>query len=145
MKNIVKIAGVLVVAFVIFAFGKDSENFAAVNPTYQTFGLDTITNTGTETKSVSATFASAHHYVAQIQTTRISGTPSIKFYLEQTAATGSTRWAKVDSVSVVSHTGTTSWTMAKPYIYGNKLRITAAGSGTHSTSFRIDFLAKPTK
>ena len=149
MKNALKIFGLFAALFVIFAFGKEdnkeAESLILANSVPQVFGLDTITNTGTETKSISATFASAYQYVAQIQTTRISGTPSIKFYLEQTAATGSTRWAKVDSVSVVSHTGTMNWTMAKPYIYGNKLRITAVGSGTQSVSFRIDFLAKPTR
>lgn len=105
--------------------------------------LDTITNAENDTLLLNEILASPYQYSYQVRMANISGTRSIKFYLEQTSATGSTRWMKVDSL-------TTSGAVINDYLmrgantYGNKHRIIVDGTGTEVVSYKVDGWLKKT-
>jgi len=105
--------------------------------------LDTITNAEKDTLTLGEVLASPYQYSYQVRLANISGTRSIKFYLEQTSGTGSTRWMKVDSL-------TTSGAVINDYLmkgadtWGNKHRILVHGSGTEVVSYKVDGWLKKT-
>ncbi len=98
---------------------------------------DTITNAANDTLSLNYILASPYQYSYQIRLTNISGTRSIKFYLEQISATGSTRWMKVDS-AITSGSTINDYLMKGANTWGNKHRIIVDGAGTQSTAYQVD-------
>lgn len=98
---------------------------------------DTITNANNDTLSLNYILASPYQYCYQIQLTNISGTRNIKFYLEETAATGSSRWMKVDS-AITSGSTVNVYRMRGAQVYGNKQRVIVDGTGTQSTAYQVD-------
>lgn len=110
---------------------------------YKPWTKDTITNAGSDVLTLPNVLSSPYQYAFQIRMTNISGTRNVKFYLEQTAATGSTRWMKVDS-AITSGSAINDYLMRGANTYGNKLRISVVGSGTQSTAYQVDGLLKKT-
>lgn len=104
---------------------------------------DTITNAANDTLTVPSVYPSAYQYCTQIRLTNISGTRSIKFYLEQVATPGSTRYMKVDS-AITSGSTVNDYMMKGANLWGYKYRIIVDGSGTQSTAYQVDWLAKKT-
>jgi len=102
----------------------------------------TITNAGKDTLTLPYILASPYQYCFQIAMSNTSGTRNVKFYLEQTAATGSTRYMKVDSA--ITTGSVPSYMMRGTNVYGNKFRVLAIGAGTQVTKYRIDGLLKKT-
>lgn len=105
--------------------------------------LDTITNAENDTLTLGEVLASPYQYSYQIRLANISGTRSIKFYLEQTSGTGSTRWMKVDS-AVTSGSTINDYLMKNAETWGNKHRIIVDGTGTQSVSYKVDGWLKKT-
>ena len=104
---------------------------------------DTITNAESDTLTLGEVLASPYQYSYQIRLGNISGTRSIKFYLEQTSGTGSTRWMKVDS-SVTSGSTINDYLMKGANTWGNKHRIVIIGAGTEVVTYKVDGWLKKT-
>lgn len=109
----------------------------------KTYTLDTLTNAANDTLSVPWILESPYQYCYQFKVTNISGTTSIKVYLEQRNYTASTEWTKVDSVSLAADPG--SGIMKGANTWGLGHRLIVDGAGTQSTSYRASALLKPTK
>lgn len=105
--------------------------------------LDTITNAENDTLSLGEILASPYQYSYQVRLANVSGTRSIKFYLEQTSATGSTRWMKVDSLTT-SGAVINDYLMKSAETWGNKHRIIVDGTGTQVVSYKVDGWLKKT-
>lgn len=105
--------------------------------------LDTITNAENDTLTLNYILASPYSYSYQIKLANISGTRDIKFYLEQTNATGSTRWMKVDS-AVTTGSTVNAYLMEGANTWGNKHRIIVDGTGTQVVSYHADGWLKKT-
>lgn len=116
---------------------------ASSGAVYKAWTKDTITNAANDTLTLGYILSSPYQYAFQIRMTNISGTRAVKFYLEQTAATGSTRYMKVDS-AITSGTTVNDYLMKGQNVWGNKYRIIVDGSGTQSTAYQVDGLLKKT-
>lgn len=96
---------------------------------------DTLTNTEKDTISFSDNIASLYTYCFQPVITQLSGTASVKVYLDQsTASSGTTDWTAIDS--------TASLTNAAPRgildgtdLLGYRYRLRFVGSGTASVRY----------
>ena len=113
------------------------------NAIVKSWVVDTITNAENDTLLLGEILASAYQYAYQIRMANISGTRSIKFYLEQTSATGSSRWMTVDS-AITSGAVINNYLMRNANTWGNRHRIIIDGTGTQSISYKIDGWLKRT-
>jgi len=113
------------------------------NAIVKSWAVDTITNAENDTLSLGEVLASAYQYSYQVRLINLSGTRSIKFYLEQTSATGSSRWMTVDS-AITSGAVINNYLMRDANTWGNRHRIIIDGTGTQSISYKVDGWLKRT-
>lgn len=109
----------------------------------KSWAKDTITNAANDTLTFPGVLASPYQYCYQVRLTNISGTRSIKFYLEQVSASTSTRWMKVDSM-VTSGSTINDYLMKGANTWGIKNRVIVDGAGTQSTAYQLDAIMKKT-
>ena len=158
MKNALWLLFILAIAGIAATYNPDAKTIDVVTETEsgyvvdyaptgmtiaKTWSLDTITNAENDTLLLNYILASPYQYSYQIKLANISGTRGIKFYLEQTNATGSTRWMAVDS-AVTSGSTINAYLMEGANTWGNKHRIIVDGSGTQVVSYHVDGWLKKT-
>lgn len=119
------------------------EYYQSSGAVVKAFTKDTITNAANDTLNLNFILASPYQYAAQVRMTNISGTRNVKFYLQQTAATGSNRWMTVDS-AITSGSTINDYLMRGANTWGNKYRIIVDGTGTQSTAYQVDAYFKKT-
>ena len=109
----------------------------------KSWALDTITNAEKDTLILGELLVSPYQHSYQIRMANISGTRSIKFYLEQTSATASGRWMVVDS-AITSGAAINNYLIRNANTFGNRHRIIVTGTGTQLVSYKVDGWLKKT-
>ncbi len=144
-------------AFVLCLLGISLQSAGSKGPSEKIraiYRLDTITNTEVDTfgltkrTSTTANNALASYeplislYTLDVSVVRtsISGTPNVKVYLEKSATTTptATGWLTIDSTTTTSGVGQISISEMRGEIY----RFRVKGTGTQSTSYKMDCLLK---
>ena len=136
--------------------GEAAKMYWAVGGYYRTnYRLDTITNAEQDTFGlVSRTSTTAANALAsyspflslyslnlKIRRTNISGTTSVKMYLDESVTTTptATGWVTVDSTTT---TGATVGIINRSELLGEIYRIRIVGAGTQSSSYLVQGIAK---
>ena len=136
--------------------GEKSQLYWAVGGHYRTnYRLDTITNAELDTFGlVSRTSTTAANALAsytpfislyslnlKIRRTNISGTTSVKMYLDESVTTTptATGWVTVDSTTT---TGATVGIINRSELLGEIYRVRIVGAGTQSSSYLVQGIAK---
>ena len=112
------------------------------NAELDTFGLVSRTSTTAANALASYTpFISLYSLDLSIRRTNISGTTSVKMYLDKSATTTptATGWLTVDSTST---TGATVGQISRSELLGEIYRVRIVGAGTQSSSYLVQGIAK---
>lgn len=132
---------VFIGALFLFSFESEKQAFAPTTPYRYTWTADTITNTEIDTVSVPATFLSNYQFQIQAVRTSLSGTHNVKLYLDESNLTsGVTDWRVIDSTST---TTATIGAIRQAVSYGLRYRVRVKGTGTQSSRYAMNIVAKP--
>ena len=144
------VAALFAISLCSFA-GKDNESltyknesaFAGVSDNFQTrTTLDTVTNTGTATRSIPYSFANDWQAGISIKMTNLSGTRSVKCVLDESMSASGTDWAGIDSTTVTG-TSTLPFQFRKDHVYGRRQRLRFTGTtGTMSVQVQTVLVYK---
>lgn len=130
-----------VAALFLFSFESEKQAFAPTTPYRYTWTADTITNTEIDTVSVPASFLSNYQFQIQAVRTSLSGTHNVKLYLDESNLTsGITDWRVIDSTST---TTATIGAIRQSVSYGLRYRVRVKGTGTQSSRYAMNIVAKP--
>ncbi len=112
------------------------------NAELDTFGLVSRTSTTAANALASYTpFISLYSLNLKIKRTNISGTTSVKMYLDESATTTptATGWVTVDSTTT---TGATVGIINRSELLGEIYRVRIVGAGTQSSIYKVDGILK---
>jgi hypothetical protein len=128
-------------ALFLFSFESEKQAFAPTTPYRYTWTADTITNAEIDTVSVPASFLSNYQFQIQAVRTSLSGTHNVKLYLDESNLTsGITDWRVIDSTST---TTATIGAIRQSVSYGLRYRVRVKGTGTQSSRYAMNIVAKP--
>ena len=137
------IFGLLIAACLCVVFAFENANFvAAPKTTYRyAWTADTITNTEKDTLAVPVNLLSNYQIQVQSVRTSLSGTHNVKLYLDESnLISGTTDWRVIDSTST---TTATIGAIRQAVTYGVRYRVRVSGTGTQSSRYAMNIVAKP--
>lgn len=102
---------------------------------------DTLTNTEKDTITLPAKFKTNYILMASCPTTKLSGTQTVKMYLDEiNTLTGTTGWRVIDSVTTAD--GTTV-AIRQSNLYGLRYRLRMSSTATGVVRYTVNVTAKP--
>jgi hypothetical protein len=144
MKNIRNFAFVLVglvLATLAFSFAPPGTTSSS-KTMIRTYAADTITNAENDTLSVAEPINSLYTYNAHFTLNNLSGTRSIKVYLQQSNVTsGTADWVSIDSITASGSTVATYIADGTDFL-GRRCRFIVDGTGTQSTRYTLSYCFK---
>ena len=102
---------------------------------------DTITNAEKDTLAVPVSLFTNYQIQVQSVRTSLSGTHNVKLYLDESNLnSGITDWRVIDSTST---TTATIGAIRQAVTYGVRYRVRVSGTGTQSSRYAMNIVAKP--
>lgn len=136
------VIGILSVAAGSSFLGTGSIGLDARDAYLYPVSADTLTNTEKDTVTLPAKFKTNYIFMASCLTNKLSGTQTVKMYLDEiNTLTGTTGWRVIDSVSTAD--GTTV-AIRQSALYGLRYRLRMSSTATTGVvRYVINVTAKP--
>lgn len=96
---------------------------------------DTITNTESDTITISSNLLSAWSYNWTVQMSQLSGTSNISITVQESASKNGTDWITIGTDSITGTSGTKR--IVGALVYGQRQRIIITGTGSQSTRYTV--------